>query len=183
MSLALRRYMRAIHNRLQARRDPVAFARRLGVNLRGSVRFYDLDAGTFGSEPWLITLGDGVHITSGVRFLTHDGGTLILRGQEPTLEWTAPIDVGNDVYIGTNALILPGISIGNRVVVGAGSVVTHDIPNNSVVAGNPARVISTVDAYLDKMKQKSLRLGHLTGHDKAVRLALHYGVDISQIRD
>ncbi|WP_018604409.1 sugar O-acetyltransferase [Uliginosibacterium gangwonense] len=52
-----------------------------------------------------------------------------------------PVEIGSDVWIGGGAIICPGIKIGNRSVIGAGSVVTHDVPEDVVVAGNPARVI------------------------------------------
>jgi acetyltransferase-like isoleucine patch superfamily enzyme len=131
----------------------------------------------FGSEPWLVTLGDNVYITAGVQFITHDGGTLILRKDHPDLEWTAPISVGDDVYIGVRTIILPGVSIGNRCVIGAGSVVTRDIPDGSVAAGVPARVIRTVDEYLAAMQAKSLKCGDLAPARKAEVIKEIYGVD------
>jgi acetyltransferase-like isoleucine patch superfamily enzyme len=130
----------------------------------------------FGSEPWLITLGDNVYITAGVQFITHDGGTLILRKDHPDLEWTAPITIGNDVYIGLRAVIMPGVNIGNRCIIGTGAVVTKDIPDNSVAVGVPARVIRTVDDYLESMLAKSLRCGHLTGEAKAQEIRRIYRV-------
>lgn len=138
--------------------------------------FYGATRGMFGSEPWLITLGRNVYITAGVTFITHDGGTLILRGQVPDLEWTAPIDIGDDVYIGVQSIILPGVRIGSRSIVGAGSVVTSDVAPNSVVAGVPARRIQSVDEYLAKLEAKSLHLGHLVGADKERRLKAHFNV-------
>ena len=59
----------------------------------------------------------------------------------PDLELTAPIAVGDDVYIGVNAVILPGVTIGNRCIIGAGAVVTKSIPGNSVAVGVPAKVV------------------------------------------
>ena len=84
-----------------------------------------------------------VHITDGVRFLTHDGGTLLYRNIVPDLEITKPIVIGNNVYIGNNVIILPGVNVGNNVIIGAGAVVSKDIPDNSVAVGVPARVIKT----------------------------------------
>jgi acetyltransferase-like isoleucine patch superfamily enzyme len=144
-----------------------------------NVHFYGMSLGMFGTEPWLITIGDNVHITSGCAFITHDGGTLILRNEVPDLEWTAPICVGNDVYIGVRSLILPGVTIGNRCIIGAGSVVTKSIPDNSVAAGVPARVIKSTDEYLENMKRKSLKCGHLKGEEKAKVLKKIF--DISHI--
>lgn len=116
-----------------------------------------------------------MYITDGVRFITHDGGTLIFRKNVPDLEITKPIVVGSDVYIGTNVIILPGVTIGNKVVIGAGAVVATDIPDNSVAVGVPARVIKTADEYLEKLKKESLHLGHLKGQEKDKALMKDYG--------
>ena len=154
--------MREVHSKL----NPLGYARSIGVCMGDNVHFYGMPSGMFGTEPWLITIGNNVHITSGVTFVTHDGGTLILRKEVPDLEWTAPITIGNDVYIGIRTIVLPGVSIGNRCIIGAGSVVTKSIPDNSVAAGVPARVIKTTDEYLESMKKKSLKCGHLKGLEK-----------------
>ncbi|WP_076470133.1 acyltransferase [Micromonospora avicenniae] len=179
MSGRLRSAIRSIRGRWIAARDPQAYARLLGVNMNGRVKFYGMSLGMFGSEPWLITLGDNVHITAGVQFVTHDGGTLILRKEHPDLEWTAPIVVGDDVYIGMRSLILPGVSIGNRCVIGAGAVVTADIPDNTVAVGVPARPVRTTDEYLARLQAKSLRVGHLPAQAKAEAIKRIYGIATS----
>ena len=126
------------------------------------------------TEPWIITLGENVHITNNVTFVTHDGGTLLYRKYQPDLEITKPIVIGNDVYIGTNTTILPGVTIGSNVVIGACSVVTKNIPNNSVAVGNPAKVIKTADEYFEKIKKESLHLGHLKGKEKDTALREYF---------
>ncbi|MBM7493637.1 acetyltransferase-like isoleucine patch superfamily enzyme [Micromonospora luteifusca] len=176
MTSTLRGIFAALRDRRAAARNPEEFARSIGVNLRGRVRFYGIDRSMFGSEPWMVTLGDNVYVTAGVQFVTHDGGTLILRKEHPDLEWTAPISVGDDVYIGVRTIILPGVRIGNRCVIGAGSVVTRDIPANSVAAGVPARVVRSMDEYLAMMKAKSLGCGHLPAQEKAEVIRQIYGV-------
>ncbi len=163
---------REIHSKV----NPIGYAKSIGVALGENVQFYGMRSGMFGTEPWLITIGNNVHITSGCMFVTHDGGTLILRKEIPDLEWTAPITVGNDVYIGMRTLIMPGINIGNRVIIGAGSVVAKSIPDNSVAVGCPARVIKSVDDYLKKMKKKSLKCGQLKGLEKEAVLKKIFGV-------
>lgn len=166
--------IKKIRRRLIKIFKPLEYAQKVGVNFaRGGVHLYGHIE--WSTEPWLITLGMNVHITDGVRFLTHDGGTLLYRNQIPDLEITKPIVVGNDVYIGNNAIILPGVTIGNNVVIGAGAVVSKDIPDNSVAVGVPARVIKTADEYLEKIKKESLHLGHLKGQEKDKALMECFG--------
>jgi maltose O-acetyltransferase len=88
---------------------------------------------------WLISIGDDCIIAPDVFILAHDASTINQTG----FYKIGRVTIGCRTYIGVSTIILPGVSIGQDVVVGAGSVVTKDIPNNSVVAGNPARVISS----------------------------------------
>ncbi|WP_431609958.1 DapH/DapD/GlmU-related protein [Chryseobacterium sp. 'Rf worker isolate 10'] len=60
------------------------------------------------------------------------------------LEYAHPIKVGNNVWLGGNVVVLPGVSIGNNSVIGAGSVVTKDIPENVVAVGNPCKVVKNI---------------------------------------
>lgn len=106
-----------------------------------------------GSEPYLIEIGDDVRITAGVVFDTHDGGCWVIRRLREELsdvDRFGRIKIGNNVHIGINSIILPGVTIGNNVIIGCGSIVTKDVPDNSVVAGVPAKVIETVDEYIQK---------------------------------
>ena len=72
-------------------------------------------------------------------------------------------------------MILPGAHIGNNVVIGARSVVTKDIPDNSVAVGVPCRVIKTTEEYFEKLQRESLHLGHLKGKEKDNALKKYYG--------
>ncbi len=166
----------AIRNRLIIAIDPVKYARSLGVKIGSNVKFYGATPGMFGTEPWLITIGNNVHIVSGCHFINHDGGVLILRDRFPSLELTDRIFIGNDVYIGMNCTILPGVSIGDSVIIGAGSIVSKNIPSNSVAAGVPAKVIKTLDQYLEKARIKSLWYGNLPAREKAAALMKHFNV-------
>ena len=67
----------------------------------------------------------------------------------------APINIGNNVYIGTGAYIMPGVNIGNGVLIGAGSVVTHDVPSDSVVVGIPAKRIYAIKDYYKNALNKN----------------------------
>jgi acetyltransferase-like isoleucine patch superfamily enzyme len=172
------RLISGLLRRYRFRRDPIGYARSIGVRVGLGCRFYGADIGMFGSDPYLITIGDNVHITKGVLFVTHDGATLILRKEVPDLEVTAPISIGNDVYIGVNSIILAGVTIGDRCIIGAGSVVTKSISGNSVAVGVPAKVVKTVDEYLESARARSLHLGHLRGPEKEVKLRNYFGVPI-----
>ena len=138
--------------RLSARRDPVRAARHLGVEVGEACRIIGLNRLTFGSEPFLISLGNHVEVTSGVRFVTHDGGVWVLREQSPDIDVFGAIRVGNNVFVGMDALILPGVTIGNNVVIGARSVVTKDVDDNEVVAGVPAKVVSSYSDYATRCR-------------------------------
>lgn len=66
-----------------------------------------------------------------------------------------PVSIGNHTFIGQRCIILPGVSIGDNVIVGAGSIVTKDIPDNEVWAGNPAKHICTIEEYTKKQFTKN----------------------------
>jgi acetyltransferase-like isoleucine patch superfamily enzyme len=146
----------------------------MGVQLGENCRIYGNGPNMWGTEPFLIRMGSNVYITDGCCFVTHDGGTLILRSEVPDLEVTAPIVIGSNVYIGLRTVVLPGVTIGNRVVIGAGSVVTRDVPDNSVCVGVPARVIKSVDEYFDSLRARSLHFGHLSAKEKEIALRKHF---------
>jgi len=146
--------------------------RKLGVNAGENLHVY----GTIqvGSEPWLITLGNNVYLTDGVRFICHDGGTLLFRNRISDLEITKPIVLGSNVYVGNNVIFLPGATVGNNVVIGAGAIVSGNIPDNSVAVGIPAKVIKSIDEYFAKIQRESLHLGHLKGKKKDDALKKYY---------
>ena len=107
----------------------------------------------------LIRIGDNVHIASNVSFLTHDVTHHVLNNipevaaRGGVQERVGCIDVGNNVFIGSGTHILYNTKIGDNVIIGTCSVVTHDIPDNSVVAGVPAKVIGTFGDYVEKRLQ------------------------------
>lgn len=152
-------------------KNPKKYAKKTGVNFVDMTVYGYVDWGT---EPWIISIGKNVHITDGVKFITHDGGTLLFRNECADLDITAPITIGDNVYIGNNTIILPGVKIGNNVIIGAGSVVTKNIPDDSVVAGIPAKIIESTNDYFEKAKKKSTHLGHLKREKKDIALRDYY---------
>ena len=99
---------------------------------------------------WHIEIGNYVILAPNVHILAHDAST------KPFLNYTriANVHIGNRVFIGAGSIILPGVTVGDDVVIGAGSVVSKSIPSNSVAAGNPAKVICTLDEYVARQKLK-----------------------------
>lgn len=105
----------------------------------------------FGSEPFLIHIGNNCTIAPEVELMTHDGGAWMFTDEWPTLQSFGRIDILDNCFIGQRAIIMPGVRIGPRSVVGAGAVVTKDVPPNTVVAGSPAKVVSTLEEYRAKL--------------------------------
>lgn len=150
----------------RAKISPVAYARKIGVSVGKGVRIFSLHPGAFGSEPYLISIGDNVIITAGVRFITHEGSVFLFREEFPKLDVMGPISVGANTFIGMNAIIMPGVSIGNNCIVGAMSLVTKNVPDGSVVGGNPAKIIMEVKELRDKLLLLSCETGQLDPIEK-----------------
>ena len=108
----------------------------------------------------LVEIGNNVTITNAT-VLAHDASTKRFLGYTKI----AKVKIGNNVFVGFGSIILPGVTIGNNVIVGTGSIVRDNIPDNSVVAGNPAKVICTTEEYLKKNKE---RMKTAKVYDKAI---------------
>jgi acetyltransferase-like isoleucine patch superfamily enzyme len=165
---------RALLHAWRIRRDPVGYARSLGVRVGRDCRLLSLERETFGSEPFLVRLGDYVTLTAGVRFVTHDGGVWVFRREHPDIDLFAPIEVGSNVFIGSRSMILPGVSIGDDCVIGAGSVVTRSIPSGMVAAGVPARPIRTVREYWERVQGRAMHIRSLPRERKIEWLIDHF---------
>lgn len=154
--------------------DRVAYARYLGVRFgKGGQILTDPEI-AFGTEPWLIKIGNHVDITYGVQFLNHEGGIWCARGIDSKyeeLDCFLPITVGNNVMIGIHSLIMPGVNIGNNVIIAGHSVVTKDVPDGMVVAGVPAKPISNIDSFMESMKNReTVPTKHMTLNEKHIYL-------------
>ena len=90
-----------------------------------------------------VTFGDNVFVAPGCGFYTA-GHPLDAERRNAGLEYALPIRIGNNVWIGAQVCVLPGVTIGDNSVIGAGSVVTKDIPSGVLAAGNPCRVIRPI---------------------------------------
>ncbi|MCA1025653.1 acyltransferase [Cytobacillus kochii] len=101
------------------------------------------------SHCWLINIGNNVTIAPQAYILAHDASTKQTHGYTKV----GNVTIEDNVFIGARAVIMPGVFIGKHSVVASGSVVTKDVPENSIVAGNPAKVISSIDAYREKTRE------------------------------
>ena len=82
--------------------------------------------------------------------ITTVGHTITPKGRRAHIGIAEPIHIGNDVWLGGNVTVLPGVKIGNNVVVGAGAVVTKDIPDNSLALGVPAKVVREIENDIEE---------------------------------
>ncbi|MGQ7407795.1 acyltransferase [Streptococcus suis] len=159
------------------------YLRKLGVTIGENCEIYK--SAQFGSEPYLIELGNHVRVNSGVNFVTHDGGCWVLR-EHPhyketfsNADYFGKIVIKDNVHIGTNAIIMPGVTIGENSIIATCAVVTKDVAPNTIVGGVPARVIETLDEYASKMEKKFVSTKHLSSVDKK-RFLEHYFRRISE---
>lgn len=113
---------------------------------------------------WLIQIGNNVTMAPRVHILCHDAST------KQFLDFTkiGRVTIGDNVFIGAESVVLPGVTIGSNVIIGANSTVTHDIPDNTVAAGSPARVICTLEAYLEKERNR-MKSAHCYGEEFTLR--------------
>jgi acetyltransferase-like isoleucine patch superfamily enzyme len=131
----------------------------------------------FSTEPYLIEIGDHVAISSGTEFVTHDAAGWLFE-DHPDMDVFGRIRVGDNTYFGTNCTVLPGTTIGRNCVIGSGSVVRGAIPDDSVVMGNPARVIMKTPLLKMLLVNHTHRLDtrHLPAGEKEQVLRRHFGL-------
>ncbi len=147
--------LKKLINKWKLSRNPVKYWRSKGMTLGAGCEIYS--SASFGSEPYLISIGNHVRINANVKIITHDGGAWVLRGMKKELENVdifGAVSIGDNVHIGTDAIIMPGVKIGNNCIIGCGAIVTKSIPDNSIAVGVPARVIETIEEYEEKNAEK-----------------------------
>ena len=124
--------------------------KRKGLKIGAGVEIID----TYFFDPshcFLISIGDNCTICPNVRLIAHDAST------KKSLGYTkiGRIDIKENCFIGDCVILLPGTTIGPNSIIGAGAVVTHNVPPDTVVAGNPARIICTTASYLKQIESLS----------------------------
>lgn len=103
------------------------------------------------SHCFLISIGDNCTIAPNVRLIAHDASLFKTLGYSKI----GKIDIKENCFIGDSVIVLPGVTIGANSIIGSGAIVTHDVPPGSVAVGNPAKVIMTVQEYIEKIEKSS----------------------------
>jgi maltose O-acetyltransferase len=129
-----------------------------GLKMGRNVQIVD----TFFFDPshcFLISIGDNSIICPNVRLIAHDASTKMILGYTKI----GLITIKENCFIGDSAIVLPNVTIGPNSIIGSGSVVTKNVPPDSVAAGNPAKVICSMDEYISKIEiisKKKTVFGH-----------------------
>lgn len=133
--------------------SPEKYAKKIGVNVgEGCYLEHSIK---YGAEPYLIEIGDFVRIANNTSIYTHGGiFSLRLLYNDSKLDHFGKVKIGDYSYIGAHCMIMPGVKIGERCVIGGGSVVTKSVPDGCMVAGNPAKYIGKTDDFYKRLKEK-----------------------------
>lgn len=134
----------------------------------------------FSTEPYLVEIGDQVAVADGVIFATHDPAIWADRARHPDAQILGPIRVGSGTMIGTNSIVLCNTTIGEACIVAPGSVVRGQVPDNSIVHGNPPVILRGKASLLRrKMLAGPNRLDTLRMAEPARERAIraHFGLD------
>lgn len=117
-----------------------------------------IEAPAFGSEPYLIEIGDHTKITAGCTFINHDGAMYTIRSMKKYRDARnfGRIKIGRNCFVGNNCTFLPGVEMGDNSILGTGSVLSSSMPANSVYAGVPAKFICTIEEYGDKALENNV---------------------------
>lgn len=168
--------IKGLYLRFLAWRNPLKYAKKMEVKIGTGNRIVSCRHGMFGSEPYLVSIGNNCLLSGEIQFLTHDGSLDIFRHEIPNAFIYKPVKVGNNVFIGFRVTIMPGVTIGDNVAIGAGSVVNKNIPDNCIVAGVPAKIIRSYDEYKEKMMPQLDRINGLNKSEKKAYLLKKFNI-------
>lgn len=142
------------------------YKKNTGIKMGANVKIFP--GVSLGSEPYLISIGNDVELTDGVRILTHDGAIKVATKLSlcKNADLIGRVIIGSNVFVGVNAIILPGVAIGDNVIIGAGSIVADNIESNSVACGVPARKICSIEDYYQKNKYRIYATDNLSAEEK-----------------
>lgn len=157
----IRRTLSVAVNTARLHRDPIRYFRSKGVEIGEGVEIFGANLFTFGSEPYLVTIGNQVTISHNVDFITHDGGMRVARGRYPGAYLYGRVQVADHCFIGAHSILLPGARVGAGSVIGSGSVVTGEIPPGVVAIGAPAKPLKLVEEYIEEKRHLWIDTGGL----------------------
>lgn len=159
-------FLKLALNTARLHQDPVRYFRSQGVEIGEGAEIFGANLFTFGSEPYLVSIGNQVTISHNVDFVTHDGGLRVVRAKYPNAYLYGRIQVADHCFIGAHSIFLPGARVGAGSVIGSGSIVTGEIPPGVVAIGAPARPVKSVDEYVQGKKHLWIDTSGLTSDAK-----------------
>lgn len=149
--------LRNLNNKIVTSDEFIAYLRSQGIRIGDNVFFQSPQTACVDvTRPLLVEIGDNCIILENFLLLTHDNITKVFGNiYHEFLPSSGSVTIGNNVYFTRNCAVLKGVTIGDNCIIGFGSVVTKDIPANSVAVGAPAKVICTIEEYYEKRKKQS----------------------------
>lgn len=140
---------------VQSNANFITYLRRGGVKVGENVKFrYPKHTVIDMNRPSLIEIGNNVDINDNFTIMTHDFGTYVLRNlYNDFVASSGRVKIGSNIYFGRDVTVLKGVTIGDNCIIGLGSIVTRDIPSNSVAVGVPCRVVCSIDEYYQKRRK------------------------------
>ena len=170
---------RKLHDKLiglKSNKSRIKYLRSRGIKIGNDCLFF---SNKIPPEPYLIEIGNHVVVSSRTEFITHDGSAWIFREKNPNLDVFGKIVIGDNTFIGIGTIFLPNTKVGKNCVIGAGSVVRGNIPDNSVVMGNPAKVIMSTE-LMEKLtlnNKNALQTKHMDINKKVSVVKRHFNID------
>ena len=158
-----------------SKEQKINYLRKKGIKIGQNCEIHTM---SFSTEPYLVEIGNRVRIASGTHFITHDGSIMCFR-DELKGGLYGKIKIGNNVFIGINCIILLNTTIGDNCIVGAGSVVRGQFPENSVIVGNPAKVVSntTIQKMFFRNNPGFIKTNNLTESEKDIMIKEYFGIE------
>lgn len=154
----IKKFINKIYTRLARRssKSYINYLRKKGIRIGGGTYIYPKNALIDVTRPSLVSIGNNCFINQHFTLLTHDWVTnVFLHSNRDFVNSSGRITIGNNVSFGQRVMVLKGVTIGDNCFIGAGSIVTKDIPANSIAVGCPCKVVMTLEEYFQKRLQKS----------------------------
>lgn len=153
----------------------IAYLRKKGIVIGDNILIIDGDLKTIEidlTRPSLIEIGNNVRLNKNLTILSHDFTTYVFRNKyHEFIPCSGQVKIGNNVYFGRNCTVLKGVTIGDNCIIGFGSVVTNDIPSNTVAIGSPAKAVCTLEEYYER--RKKLCIEEAFAYAKSIKNRFH----------